>query len=65
MPWVHYIPIQVDFSDLYDVLAFFRGSLSVSAEGANDHLAEKIAKAGKEWSDTFYRREDMSAYMFR
>ncbi|PLW07099.1 hypothetical protein PCASD_25404 [Puccinia coronata f. sp. avenae] len=24
-PWVHYVPIKVDYSDLYDVMVFFRG----------------------------------------
>jgi len=66
MPWVHYVPVQIDYSDLYDILAFFRGSLSLdgSAEG-HDRLAEKIASAGKAWSATFWRKEDMTAYMFR
>lgn len=66
MPWVHYVPVQVDYSDLYDILAFFRGSLSLdgSTEG-HDRLAEKIASAGKAWSATFWRKEDMTAYMFR
>ncbi|OAV95361.1 hypothetical protein PTTG_05423 [Puccinia triticina 1-1 BBBD Race 1] len=24
-PWVHYVPIKVDYSDLYDVMVFFKG----------------------------------------
>ncbi|EFP88072.2 uncharacterized protein PGTG_12519 [Puccinia graminis f. sp. tritici CRL 75-36-700-3] len=24
-PWVHYVPIKVDYSDLYDVMVFFQG----------------------------------------
>jgi len=36
-PWVHYVPIKVDYSDLYDVMVFFRGD-EESAGG----------KAGKE-----------------
>ncbi|KAF9004583.1 glycosyl transferase family 90-domain-containing protein [Cyathus striatus] len=51
-PWVHYVPIQLDLSDLHDALLFF-------------HLARKIAKAGREWSLTFWRREDLIAYFFR
>ncbi|KAF8487546.1 glycosyl transferase family 90-domain-containing protein [Gautieria morchelliformis] len=61
MPWVHYIP--VDLSDIYDILAFFRGDLA--GAGAHDDLAERIATAGKAWSREFYRKEDMSAYHFR
>jgi len=63
MPWVHYVPIQMDFSDLYDALVFFRGD--VRGDGAHDDLAERIAAAGAEWSRRFWRREDMVAYMFR
>jgi hypothetical protein len=36
---------------LYDVLTFFR-------EG-NDALAKEIATSGKQWSKTFWRKEDM------
>ncbi|KAF8487537.1 glycosyl transferase family 90-domain-containing protein [Gautieria morchelliformis] len=63
MPWVHYIPVQMDLSDIYDVLAFFRGDLS--GAGAHDDLAERIATAGKTWSHEFYRRHDMAAYNIR
>ena len=24
-PWVHYVPVKMDYTDLYDTLAFFRG----------------------------------------
>ncbi|KAF8487547.1 hypothetical protein JB92DRAFT_3022176 [Gautieria morchelliformis] len=63
MPWVHYIPVQVDLSDIYDILAFFRGDLS--GAGAQDDLAERIATAGKSWSNEFYRQHDMAAYNVR
>ena len=55
-PWVHYVPIQVSYADLYDAVAFFR---------AHDELAARIAKAGRDWSQRFWRREDMTAYLFR
>ncbi|KZT35728.1 hypothetical protein SISSUDRAFT_1050919 [Sistotremastrum suecicum HHB10207 ss-3] len=29
-PWVHYVPVKVDYSDLYDILLFFRGDLGIS-----------------------------------
>ena len=62
-PWVHYVPVQVDLSDLLDTLYFFRGDPA----GNNGHpdLAEKIAKQGREWSLTHWRKVDMTAYMFR
>ncbi|KAG2068530.1 hypothetical protein BDR04DRAFT_770499 [Suillus decipiens] len=62
-PWVHYVPVQVDLSDLYDTLTFFRGGLQ--GEGAHEDLAKKIAAAGREWSQTYWRKEDLTAYMFR
>ncbi|WWC98816.1 hypothetical protein V866_005709 [Kwoniella sp. B9012] len=61
-PWVHYVPIQTDYSDLYDVMAFFQGLPSTPGEQA---LARDIANAGKLWSATHWRKEDMVAYMFR
>ncbi|KAF5381689.1 hypothetical protein D9615_005598 [Tricholomella constricta] len=63
MPWIHYIPVQVDFSDLYDSLLFFRGDLH--GENAHDELAREIAMAGRDWSLRFWRKEDLAAYMFR
>jgi hypothetical protein len=62
-PWVHYVPVQVDLSDVYDTLIFFRGGLC--GEGAHPDLAAKIARAGREWSKAFWRKEDMTAYLFR
>jgi len=62
-PWVHYVPIQSDYSDLYDTLVFFRGDLA--GRGAHEELAAKIAKEGREWSLAFWREEDMVAYLFR
>ncbi|KAI6000279.1 hypothetical protein EDC04DRAFT_2612070 [Pisolithus marmoratus] len=41
---------------LYDVVAFFRNHAEAAA---------KIASAGKAWSHQFWRKEDMSAYLYR
>ncbi|KAJ7148964.1 glycosyl transferase family 90-domain-containing protein [Mycena crocata] len=62
-PWVHYVPVQLDLSDLHDALVFFRGD--ASGVGAHEDLARKIAVAGRVWSKTFWRRQDMVAYFFR
>lgn len=62
-PWVHYVPIKLDYSDLRDALAFFAGD--VDGEGGRDDLAENIGMAGREWAEAFYRKEDMIAYVFR
>jgi len=60
---VHYVPIQLDSSDLHDALIFFRGD--GNGDGAHEHLARKIAIAGRQWSKSFWRKEDLVAYMFR
>ncbi|KZT57497.1 glycosyltransferase family 90 protein [Calocera cornea HHB12733] len=64
-PWVHYVPIKMDFSDLYDVLTFFRGDVARGGEGNNDDMARKIGEAGRIWSLTMFRKEDMVAYQWR
>lgn len=67
IPWVHYIPIKVDYSDLYDVMAFFVGKPSDDGTivGAHDALAQKIAENGKTFAKEHWRRADMAAYMHR
>ncbi|EJT99491.1 hypothetical protein DACRYDRAFT_69191 [Dacryopinax primogenitus] len=64
-PWVHYVPVQLDLSDLYDILTFFRGDVGRGGEGAHDELARKIAYSGKAWAEAFWRKEDMVAYVWR
>ncbi|KAK4687168.1 hypothetical protein P7C73_g2946, partial [Tremellales sp. Uapishka_1] len=63
-PWVHYIPTQVDYSDLYSIMSFFVGSPEGRTEG-NDGLAAEIAEQGKKFGEEHWRWEDMQAYMFR
>ncbi|KAJ3990207.1 glycosyl transferase family 90-domain-containing protein [Lentinula detonsa] len=62
-PWVHYVPVQIDLSDLWDSFAFFRGDLN--GDFGHDDLAKKIGEAGRVWSHTFWRKEDIVAYNFR
>lgn len=62
-PWVHYVPVQVDYSDLYDSFVFFAGD--EDGKGAHEVMAKKIASAGKEWALNYWRPEDITAYMFR
>ncbi|BGP55808.1 hypothetical protein JCM8202_005626 [Rhodotorula sphaerocarpa] len=62
-PWVHYVPIQVDFSDLWTTMAFFAGDNF--GHGAHDDLAKEIAMAGKEWAEKHWRWVDMEVYMYR
>ncbi|KAG6908851.1 hypothetical protein DXG01_003017 [Tephrocybe rancida] len=62
-PWVHYVPVQVDYSDVYDALVFFRGGLY--GEGGHEDLARTIASEGRAWSRSFWRKEDITAYVYR
>ncbi|KAF8347448.1 glycosyl transferase family 90-domain-containing protein [Amanita rubescens] len=62
-PWLHYVPIQIDLSDLHDALVFFHGD--ANGEGAHDELAHLIALEGRKWSKNFWRRQDLIAYFFR
>lgn len=61
--WAHYIPVSLDYADLLDSLAFFRGDPYGS--GRHDELANEIAQAGRKWAEEFWREEDAIAYMFR
>ncbi|GAA5925177.1 uncharacterized protein JCM15063_004946 [Sporobolomyces koalae] len=63
IPWLHFIPMQVDYSDMWDIMAFFRGG--INGEGAHDQLGKDIAQAGKEWVKECYRWADLEAYQFR
>jgi len=58
-----YVPIKVDYSDLYDVMTFFVGT--PDGRGSHDDIAAKIAAQGKEWARLHWRKEDMASYMYR
>jgi len=62
-PWVHFVPVKIDYSDLFDIMAFFVGDFE--GKGAHDDMAEKIAMDGKKWAEEHWRYEDMEAYLFR
>ncbi|KAI4526260.1 glycosyltransferase family 90 protein [Schizophyllum commune Loenen D] len=62
-PWVHYVPVQIDLTDLHDTLLFFRGD--GAGRGAHEGLAHKIALAGQQWATDFWRKEDLKAYFVR
>jgi len=51
----------MDYSDLYNVLAFFDGGLGPDREGHHDLLANEIAVAGADWAAKHWRVVDMKA----
>lgn len=70
IPWVHYVPVQVDYSDLYNIMSFFSGPPSHNGsqmirDGGNDELAKAIAEAGRQFGEEHWRWVDMQGYMFR
>ncbi|KAF2275260.1 uncharacterized protein EI97DRAFT_363582, partial [Westerdykella ornata] len=66
-PWVHYVPLDNTFVDLYSVMAFFLGSSGGgSREGdGHDDMARRIAQEAGQWASKVLRREDMLLYLYR
>ncbi|GAA94742.1 glycosyltransferase family 90 protein [Mixia osmundae IAM 14324] len=62
-PWVHFVPVSPDYSDIYDIMAFFEGGIKGSSK--NEDLAAEIAAAGRDWAMHHWRRADTNAYMLR
>lgn len=54
-----YIPLKVDYTDLFDIMAFFAGDLD--GRNGHDDLAKQIADNGKDYATRFWRYEDMEA----
>ncbi|GJN76447.1 Lipopolysaccharide-modifying protein [Purpureocillium lilacinum] len=55
-PWVHYVPFDNSYADIYAVMDYFL---------THDEAAAKIAAEGKQWAEKVYRRADMKLYMWR
>ena len=62
IPWVHFVPMDNTFIDIYGLVEYFLGTKLV--EG-HDDVARKIALAGKAWTERVLRREDMQVYVLR
>jgi len=54
LPWVHYVPIQKDLSDLLDILFYLKD---------HDDLAEQIGKNGLQFAREHIAREANLAYL--
>lgn len=54
-------PVKVDYSDLYDTMAFFAGY--PNGVPGHDDLAERIAANGVRFTREHWRWEDMQAYV--
>ncbi|KAF7554816.1 hypothetical protein G7046_g6715 [Stylonectria norvegica] len=60
IPWLHFVPLDNTFQDLYSVLEYFS-----DAGGPGDAAARYIAERGQEWSEKVLRRADMRLYTWR
>lgn len=58
-PWLHYIPMDNTFQDLYGLLDYF------TRNEKGDAAAHWIADSGKTWAESTLRREDMLLYVWR
>jgi hypothetical protein len=73
IPWLHFVPMDNSFVDIYGILDYFIGTGQrfksktgeIVIEGAHDDAAKQIALAGKEWADKVLRKEDMLVYVMR
>ncbi|CAE6516718.1 unnamed protein product [Rhizoctonia solani] len=63
IPYYHYVPIQTDYSDLYDTLAFFAGT--PDGLPGHDDLAKKIGSQAHKFTTEQWRPEDMQVYIYR
>ncbi|KAK8869838.1 hypothetical protein IAR55_000406 [Kwoniella newhampshirensis] len=63
IPWYHYVPVKLDYSDIFDIMAFFDGSPDGQVSGRED-LAKEIAQHGQEFVETRWRLEDMQSFTY-
>ena len=67
VPWVHYVPFDNSYLDLYAVMDYFLPSRHGSAFSdaySRDSIAKAIADAGQQWANSVLRREDMHLYVW-
>ncbi|WVR06467.1 hypothetical protein IAU60_003498 [Kwoniella sp. DSM 27419] len=64
IPWFMYVPAKLDFSDLTDIMAFFRGTPKHPELGF-DETAAALARNGQCFVQRMFRMEDLQAYMMR
>lgn len=61
-PWVHFVPMDATFMDVYGIMAYFLG---YNGQPGHDYVAQKIALDGKAWSERVLRKVDMQIYTYR
>lgn len=64
VPWFHYVPSKLDFSDLETIMAFFTGTPAAPAL-AFDETARALGHNGRCFVQRMFRYADLQAYMLR
>ncbi|KAK2867824.1 hypothetical protein FQN49_003432 [Arthroderma sp. PD_2] len=72
-PWLHFVPQDIRFHDMWSTLAYFSGAKTVDENGKatkilmepHDREGKIIAREGKKWAEETLRKEDMEIYLFR
>ncbi|KAH9994593.1 glycosyltransferase family 90 protein [Xylariaceae sp. FL0662B] len=59
VPWLHFVPMDNTYQDLYAILDYF------TRDRKGDKSARHIAEEGREWGSKVLRREDMLLYVWR
>ena len=57
IPWVHFVPFDATYKDIYAIMEYFLNG--------NDAVAEAIATESRNWANAVYRNEDMKLYIWR
>ncbi|TGJ78362.1 hypothetical protein E0Z10_g10403 [Xylaria hypoxylon] len=57
MPWLHFVPFDNTFMDIYAIMDYFLDG--------HDAEGQRIAEEGRNWASKVLRREDMMLYMWR
>ncbi|KAL1793913.1 hypothetical protein ACET3X_007334 [Alternaria dauci] len=68
IPWLHFVPMDNSFVDVYGVMDYFLGlggDPEAVVNNARDEAAEKIAHRGRDWANKVLRKEDMHIYTLR
>ncbi|KAM3435394.1 hypothetical protein MY4824_004860 [Beauveria thailandica] len=57
IPWVHFVPFDISYKDIYAIMHYFLNG--------HDAEAEVIAVESRNWANAVYRNEDMKLYVWR
>lgn len=56
-PWIHFVPFDNTYMDIYAIMDFFLDG--------HDEEASRIAEEGQDWAEQVLRRDDMMLYVWR